>query len=63
MTQFQKVKLKTNKYCNQGLSKGAIGVVLECYDENNFEVEFSDENGFTIEIYTFPKDELEIVYE
>ena len=36
----------------QNLQKGAIGCIVLKYDENNFEVEFFDENGDTIDVYT-----------
>lgn len=63
MDKFQLVRIKTDKYIERGLQKGAIGVVLECYDESNFEVEFSDEYGFTIDIGAYSREDLEIVTE
>jgi len=41
MKQFQKVRLMTDKYVDEGVKKGDIGVILEVYDENNFEVDFT----------------------
>jgi len=49
-----------DKYVDEGVKKGDIGVILEVYDENNFEVDFSDRNGITILLYSFSKDELEL---
>ena len=60
MKQFQKVRLMTDKYVDEGVKKGDIGVILEVYDENNFEVDFSDRNGITILLYSFSKDEFEL---
>jgi len=60
MKQFQKVRLLTNKYIAEGIKKGDIGYILEDYDGNNFEVEFSDENGTTIALFSFPKEEIEL---
>lgn len=34
------------------LTKGTIGCIVHKYDEHNFEVEFFDENGNTIDVYT-----------
>lgn len=34
------------------LPKGTIGCVVLKYDEHNFEIEFFDQNGNTIDIYT-----------
>ena len=59
MKLYQKVKLLTNRYIKEGLKKGDIGVILEIYNDNNFEVEFFDENGFTIALFAFPGNELE----
>ena len=59
MKLYQKVKLLTNRYIKEGLKKGDMGVILEIYDDNNFEVEFFDENGFTIALFAFPENELE----
>lgn len=36
----------------QNLQKGTVGCIVLKYDENNFEVEFFDENGDTIDVYT-----------
>lgn len=36
----------------QNLHKGTVGCIVLKYDENNFEVEFFDENGDTIDVYT-----------
>ena len=60
MKPYQKVRLLTDKYINEGLRKGDIGVVLEDYDGENFEVEFSDNEGNTIALFAFPKSELEL---
>ncbi len=60
MKQFQKVRLMTDKYVNEGIKRGDIGIILEVYNENNFEVDFSDSNGITILLYSFSKDELEL---
>jgi len=34
------------------LKKGAVGCIVHKYDEHNFEVEFFDKNGNTIDVYT-----------
>jgi hypothetical protein len=60
MKPYQKVKLLTDKYIKDGIKKGDVGVILEDYDGKNFEVEFSDNNGITIALFAFPKEELEL---
>lgn len=36
----------------QNLKKGTVGCIVLKYDDNNFEVEFFDKNGDTIDVYT-----------
>ena len=60
MKPFQKVRLLTDKYVDEGIRKGDIGVILEDYDGENFEVEFSDIKGTTIALFAFPRKELEL---
>jgi len=59
MKPYQKVRLMTDKYIGDGIKKGDVGVILENYDGNNYEVEFSDENGITIALFAFPKEDIE----
>ncbi|CUH96602.1 hypothetical protein P22_2692 [Propionispora sp. 2/2-37] len=61
MKPFQKVRLLTDKYIDEGIKIGDIGVILEDYDGENFEVEFSDNNGITIALFAIPGKELELV--
>lgn len=63
MKPFQKVRLLTNKYIDEGIKIGDIGVILEDYDGENFEVEFSNNEGITIALFAFSKKELEVVDE
>ena len=60
MKPFQKVRLLTDKYVDEGIKKGDIGVILEDYDGENFEVEFSDSNGITIALFAFSRNVLEL---
>jgi len=59
MKPYQKVRLMTDKYIADGIKKGDVGVILEDYDGSNYEVEFSDENGVTIALFAFPKEDIE----
>lgn len=61
MVLFQCVRLLTDRYAEQGIRKGAIGVILEVYDGTHFEVEFSDGQGKTIAFFAIPVAELERV--
>ena len=59
--QYQKVRLTTNKYIDDGIKQGDVGIVLEDYDGGNYEVEFSDEKGVTIALFAFAKEDIEPV--
>jgi hypothetical protein len=61
MRPYQRVRLLTNKYLEDGIKEGDVGVIVEKHDDSNFEVDFSDENGTTIAIFAFPKEELEFI--
>ena len=61
MKLYQKVRLLTDKYIDEDIKKGDVGIILEDHDGNNYEVEFSDENGITIALFAFPKEDLETV--
>jgi hypothetical protein len=45
--QYSRVRLLTNHHDAEGAPTGAIGYVIEVYDDGALEVEFSDENGVT----------------
>ena len=59
--QFQTVRLVTNDYLNLGVSKNSLGVILEVYENDYYEVEFCNEKGETLLLQSFNKKELEIV--
>ena len=43
----------------EGLKVGTKGTIVLKYTENNYEVEFFDENGETIDVYTISGDYIE----
>lgn len=43
------------------LEKGTQGIIVHKYDDCNFEIEFIDGNGKTIDVVTTPKDVIELV--
>lgn len=45
----------------KGLSAGTEGAVVSEYDGTYFEVEFFDDDGDTIDVFTTPADVLELV--
>jgi hypothetical protein len=52
------VRLLTDRYRDQGAPEGAIGVILDVYDDA-YEVEFSRPDGTTIAWFAVDKDEVE----
>ena len=60
MRQFDKVILLTDKYVSEGIKKGDIGVILEDHVQGYYLVDFSDQNGITIVLDSFPEEELEL---
>ena len=61
MKPFQRVRLLTDIYIDDGVKTGDIGVILEDYDGENFEVEFSDDEGITIALFAIAGKYLELV--
>lgn len=52
------VRLTTERYRAEGVAAGALGVVLDVYDDG-YEVEFSREDGSTIAWFAVERDEVE----
>ncbi len=44
----------------RNLKKGTVGCIVLKYDDNNFEVEFFDQNGDTIDVYTITSEYLKL---
>lgn len=42
---YSRVRLLTDKYVPNGAPRGAVGSVIETYDNGAYEVEFADEDG------------------
>ncbi|ELR98448.1 DUF4926 domain-containing protein [Gloeocapsa sp. PCC 73106] len=42
---------------------GAQGTIVECYDGGNYEVEFSNENGETLALYTLASHQFMVVWQ
>jgi hypothetical protein len=55
---YSAIKLLTDKYVSEGVSKGAIGYVIEVYADG-YEVEFSDDSGITIALFSVKENEIE----
>jgi cell shape-determining protein MreC len=60
---YSRVVLLTDRHQDQGVKIGAIGYIIEIYDDGNYEVEFSDSDGFTIAQLVLRSDEVELAEE
>ena len=56
---YDRVRLLTDRFSNEGASKGALGYVIEIYENGTCEVEFSDSNGITYAQVVTQPEELE----
>lgn len=59
LAQFAVVRLLTDRYRERGLENGALGTILEVY-EDAYEVEFSQPDGITIDWFPVRMDEVEL---
>lgn len=61
---YQKVRLLTHRFLDEGVSVGAEGYIIEVYRDNHYEVEFSDpQTGITIAQVVATASELEAIEE
>ena len=58
---FSAVRLTSDEFLSEGAGIGAIGYVLEVYDNGDLEVEFSRPDGVTIALHTLKESHLESV--
>ena len=61
MEKYQKVKMLNNKYISDGITKNAIGYILEIYDEKYCEVEFSAKDGSTIAVQAINREDFIVI--
>ncbi len=59
MKLYEKVRLLSDRYQNEGAKKDDTGYVIEIYDDGNCEVEFADHNGVTFAQIVVNPDEIE----
>ncbi len=58
MNELDSVKLNKDF---QNISKGTEGTIVHKYNNENFEVEFFDKNGDTIDVVTISKEYLDLI--
>ena len=57
---YSRVRLLTDRYTTDGVSKGDIGYIIEVYDDLDYELEFSKEDGTTLAQLVVRQDEVEL---
>jgi hypothetical protein len=57
---YQRVRLMNNEHVDEGISKNALGYIIEIYEDNSLELEFSNENGITIATIVVSENEIEL---
>ncbi len=55
---YSLVELLTDLYQDRGVFIGAIGTILEIYEDGTYEVEFSQDDGTTIAWFAVSQDEV-----
>jgi Domain of unknown function (DUF4926) len=60
---YSLVKLLTDRYQGRGVAAGAIGTILDVYENEAYEVEFSDDDGTTIAWFAVLQTEVKPVTE
>ena len=59
LEQYTIVQLLTNRYQDRGVKAEAIGVILDVYGNEAYEVEFSREDGTTIAWFAVQQNEVQ----
>ncbi|MDF9825365.1 hypothetical protein M2475_001820 [Breznakia sp. PF5-3] len=59
---YDTIQLITNKYVPIGVLKGTFGIIVEIYDEDNFEIEFIQNDAYpTGKVFPVKKEEIMLV--
>lgn len=58
---FAHVKLTSEEYQQDGLPKGVKGVIVDVYENEAYEVDFSDEFGITLACIAVKQYDVELV--
>ncbi len=58
LASYAMVQLLTNRYQDKQVQAGDIGVILEVYDHEAYEIEFSRADGTTIAWFAIRQDEV-----
>ena len=59
LLEFSMIRLRTDRYKDAGAGAGALGVILDAYGDDAYEVEFSHPDGTTYAWFAVEQDEVE----
>jgi len=57
---YSRIKLLTDRFSLEGLKVGDIGYIIEIYNDNAYEIEFSDSQGISIGQVVVYRNEFEV---
>lgn len=60
LPQFASVRMLNDDHLQDGVARGAVGVILDVYEDGDYEVEFSREDGSTIAWFAVGPEEVEL---
>jgi len=60
LANYSRIRLMSHHYQDEGVSIGAIGYIIETYDDNAYEVEFSASDGITIAQLVLEEHEIQL---
>lgn len=63
MREYEKIQMINDKYISDGINKGDIGYILEIYDDEFCEVEFSEKDGTTYALQAISKNDFVLMDE
>ena len=61
LKQYERVRLRTDRFVSDGAKKGDVGFVIEIYPDGNVEVEFSNADGVSYAQLVATPEDLESV--
>ncbi|HEY7036277.1 MAG TPA: DUF4926 domain-containing protein [Thermomicrobiales bacterium] len=59
LPQFSSTRLVSDDHAEEGVPRGAVGIILDVYEDGDYEVEFSREDGTTIAWFAVRANEVE----
>ncbi len=61
LERYSRVQIVTDRYRSDGVPCGTVGIILDVYDNEAYEVEFFDDDGTSITFFSVQRDEVKLV--